>query len=155
MNFSSAKRPLLLGLALSLTGAAGAAAAVTPAVAGPSAPQNAPVAPAGRVSPAGTALSIAAATATSASPVATAAPPTVISVGQARGIAERAGNGRADKIEAEAGATGISYDVSVIRSDGTDVDLIIDGHTGRILTTFVEPPDPQDSNAPEPQDGSD
>ncbi|MDQ1737449.1 MAG: hypothetical protein QOH56_3700 [Pseudonocardiales bacterium] len=84
--------------------------------------------------------------------MAAAASPTVITLAQARGIAERAGRGLADKVQAETGPTGLSYDVSVTRSDGTDVELVMDGHTGRILTTIGEPPTPQDSSTPEPQD---
>jgi hypothetical protein len=161
MNLSSSKRPLLLGLALAVTGAAGAAVAVTLAVASPSAPQTPPVVPAAQASPAGAAASIAPAAASGTPPVATTAPavaavttPTVISLDQARGIAERAGNGQADKVQADTGPTGLSYDVSVTRSDGTDVEVIIDGHTGRILSTVAEPQNPQDSNTPDPQDGT-
>jgi hypothetical protein len=91
--------------------------------------------------------SIAPAAAPSA-PVAAAATPTVISLDQARGIAERAGNGQADKVAVDSGPAGITYDVSVIRSDGTDVELMIDGHTGRILSNLAEPQSLQDSNAP-------
>jgi uncharacterized membrane protein YkoI len=155
MNFNSAKRPLLLGLALSVTGAAGAAAAVTLAVASPPTAQNTTVAPTRQSSPAVAAPPIAAAPASSVTPVTAAPAPTVINPGQARGIAERAGNGQADNVQTETGPTGIAYDVSVTRSDGTDVQFIIDGHTGRILTTIAEPQNPQDSTAPDSQNGTD
>ena len=161
MNFSSSKRSLLLGLALAVTGAAGAAVAVTLAVASPSAPQTPPIVPAAQTFQAGTAPSIATgaasgapAVASSAPSVAAAATPTVISLDQARAIAERAGNGQADKVQADTAPTGLSYDVSVTRSDGTDVEVTIDGHTGRILSTVAEPQAPQDSNTPDPQEGT-
>jgi Peptidase propeptide and YPEB domain len=176
MNFSSSKRPLLLGLALAVAGAAGAAVAVTLAVASPSAPQTLPVVPAAQVLTAGSSPSIAvgadsgapvvtssAAPAVSAAPpvastapsVAPAATPTVISLDQARGIAERAANGQADQVQADTGPTGLTYDVPVTRSDGTDVEVIIDGHTGRIVSNVAEQQDPQDSNTPDPQDTPD
>jgi hypothetical protein len=152
MKFSNAKRPLLLGLALAVTGAAGAAVAVTLAVANPSAPQTPPAVPVAQAVPAGAAPSIAPAAASSA-PAGPAAPaavtPTVISLDQARGIAERAGNGQADKVQADTGPTGISYDVSVTRSDGTDIEVVVDGHTGRILSTVADSQNPQDSNVPD------
>ena len=168
MNFSSPKRPLLLALALAVPGAAGAAVAITLAVASPSAPQTLPVVPAAQTFPAGVAPSIAAGASSSAAPVASttapvastapsvaaAAAPTVISLDQARVIAERAGNGQADQVQADTGPTGLSYDVSVTRSDGTDVEVIIDGHTGRVLSTVAETQDPQDSNTPDTQDGT-
>jgi hypothetical protein len=155
MKLSSTKRPLRLGLALAVTGAAGAAAAVTLAVTSPAAPQTPPVVPAAQTSPAGAVPSIAPAAAPSAPAAPAAAAPTVISLDQARGIAERAGNGQADKVAVDSGPAGITYDVSVIRSDGTDVELIIDGHSGRILSNIAEPQSLQDSNAPDPQDGTD
>jgi uncharacterized membrane protein YkoI len=159
MNLTSPKRPLLVGLAL--TGTAGAAVAVTLAVAGPSAPHTPASASTAQASPAGAPPSTAAAAAARpAAPVTSTAPavaapaaPTIISPDQARAIAARAGNGQADQIQADRGPTGISYDVSVTRSDGTDVEVILDGHTGRILSTVADTQDPADTNAPDPQDG--
>jgi hypothetical protein len=163
MNLSSPRRPLLLGLAL--TGAAGAAVAVTLAVASPSTPDTAPAA---HAFAAGAAPSIAAAAASNPPPVTSPAPrvtsaarpvaapatPTIISLDEARGIAARAGNGQADQVQADAGPAGISYDVSVTRTDGTDVEVIIDGHTGRILSIITDTQNRVDANAPDAQDGA-
>ena len=178
MNFSSPKRPLLLGLGLAVTGAAGAAVAavaVTLAVASPSASQTPLLVPAAQTFATGAAPSTAAgvasggpAVASSAAPAAPAAPsvapaappvaaaatPTVISSDQARAIAERAGNGQAAEVQADTAPTGPTYDVSVTRTDGTDVEVVVDGHSGRILSTVAEPQDPQDSNTPDPQDSN-
>jgi hypothetical protein len=160
MNSTSAKRPLLLGLAL--TGAAGAAVAVTLAVASPSAaPHTLAGAPAAPTSPAGASPSAAAATTANPAPVASTtaalpgpATPTTISLDQARSIAAHAGNGQVDQIQADSGPTGISYDVSVTRADGTDVAVTIDGHTGRILSTIADTQTPPDANAPDAPDGT-
>jgi hypothetical protein len=150
MNLSSTKRPILLGLALG--GAAGAAAIITFAVSRPSASQAPLAAPAPQSSVAAAVTSIA--------PAAAAAPatsgPAPVTLDQARAIAEHAGNGQADKIETDTGPAGISYEVSVIRADGTDVELIVDARTGRILSNIAEQQDPQEqSDAPDPQDSSD
>jgi uncharacterized membrane protein YkoI len=71
---------------------------------------------------------------------------------QARALAERAANGQADQVEATVGPNGgVSYAVSVVRADGTDVQLVIDGRTGRVLSNVPEAQDtqpPQDIQSP-------
>jgi hypothetical protein len=156
MKHSSPKRPLLLGLALTITGAGGAAIAVTLAVTGPSPAHNPPmVSAAAQASLPATPPPIAPAAATSVAPVPPTHAPTPVSLDQVRAIAQRAGHGQVDKIEADAGPAGITYDVSVIRSDGTDAQLIVDARTGRILSNLAEQQDPQEqSDTPDPQDSS-
>jgi len=155
MNLSATKRPILLGLALG--GAAGAAAIITFAVTSPSASQTPPATPAPQSSVAAGVTSIAPALAV---PPVAAAPatsgPAPVALDQARAIAERAGNGQSDKIETDTGPAGITYDVSVIRSDGTDVEVVVDARTGRILSNLAEQQDPQEqSDTPDSQDSSD
>jgi uncharacterized membrane protein YkoI len=138
MNHRATKRPLLLGLTLAVTGAAGAAAAVTLAVTSPSASQTPPAVTAAQLSQPATQPPIAPAAAASAPAVAATPTPTAVSLDQARGIAERTGHGQVDKLEADAGPTGLTYNVSVIRADGADVQLVIDARTGTVLSNVVE-----------------
>ena len=146
MNHSASKRPLLLGLALAVTGAAGAAAAVTLAVTSPSARQTPPAMPAAQVVLPGSQPPIAPAVASSAAAVAAIPTPTAVSLDQARGIAARTGHGQVDKLEADAGPTGLIYNVSVIRADGADVQLVIDARTGTVLSNVVEQQNPPDGS---------
>jgi uncharacterized membrane protein YkoI len=144
MKHSATKRPLLLGLTLAVTGAAGAAAAVILAITSASTTQTPPAVPAAQLSQPATQPPIAPAVASSAPAVAAAPTPTAVSLDQARGIAERTGHGQVDKFEADAGPTGLTYNVSVIRADGADVQLVIDARTGTVLSNVVEPQNPQD-----------
>jgi hypothetical protein len=144
MKHSATKRPLLLGLTLAVTGAAGAAVAVTLALTSPSASQTPPAVPAAQLSQPGTQPPIAPAVASSAPAVAAAPTPTAISLDQARGIAERTGHGQVEKLEGDPGPTGLTYNASVIRADGADVQLVIDARTGAVLSNVVEPQNPPD-----------
>jgi uncharacterized membrane protein YkoI len=72
-----------------------------------------------------------------------AAVQTPVSLEQARAIAERIAGGRADKVEAEAGGI---YDVSVVRVDGSEAQLVIDARTGRVISNAVGAPDAPDTS---------
>jgi uncharacterized membrane protein YkoI len=66
-----------------------------------------------------------------------------VSLDQARATAERVAGGRADKVEAEAGGV---YDISVLRANGTEVQVVIDGRNGRVVSNVAEAPDVQDQS---------
>jgi hypothetical protein len=81
-------------------------------------------APQSSVAAAVTSIAPALAVAPAAAAPATSAPAPV-TLDQARAIAERAGNGQADKIETDTGPAGITYDVSVIRSSRSGISFAL------------------------------
>jgi uncharacterized membrane protein YkoI len=160
VNLNGTKQLFVLGLAVA--GSAGAAALITAAVTDPKATQTQLSSEPKQV-PAG-ATSVAPAVPAPAAaprraPKAQAAAPTSITLDQARAFAERAANGRADKVEADTGPGGLFYDVSVVRADGVEADLVVDGRTGRVLSNVMEPQDSPDSqeaqDVQEPQSAPD
>jgi hypothetical protein len=142
MKVTAKKKPVIVGMAL--VGSAAAAAGITLAVAdsGRSAPQ--PVAQALQA-PVDVPTSLAATT-PAARPVTPAAAPSpaAVTFDQARVIAERAGNGQMEKVDTEAIATGAAYDFTVIRADGTEVQLLVDVRSGRVLSNVADQPGPQE-----------
>jgi uncharacterized membrane protein YkoI len=142
MQVTAKKKPVIAGVAL--VGSAAAAAGITLAIAdsGRTAPQPVPLTqqipvdvttPAAAITPA-------------ARPVTPTATPTrtAVTLDQARGIAERVGNGRMLKVDTETIATGAAYDITVIRADGTEVDLLVDVRSGRVLSSVADQPEPQE-----------
>ena len=111
-----------LGGALCL-GAAGALA--TSAHADP--PARAHVAPAATASP--TTAVTTASTRSVQSPA-----PGQLSVAQALGVASRRMHAKPVKVELRVGAAGVDYEVKLARPDGSDVEVLVVGRTGRVLT---------------------
>jgi uncharacterized membrane protein YkoI len=157
MQVTAIKKPVIVATAL--IGSAAAAAVLTLAVAdsGRSASQPVPLAqqlPLVVTSPS-------AASTPAVLPVAPIAKPTqtTFTLDQARVIAERAGNGRMAKVDTEMIATGAAYDITVVRADGTEVQLLVDVRSGRVLSNVADLPGPQEQpnvgdqpSVPEPTD---
>ncbi|HLZ38136.1 MAG TPA: PepSY domain-containing protein [Mycobacteriales bacterium] len=66
------------------------------------------------------------------------AAPRLLTLPKAQGIAERAVGGRSIEIDLDHEDTGATYDVKVVRSDGTIYKVTVDAVSGRVLRTKIE-----------------
>ncbi|MDQ1749693.1 MAG: hypothetical protein QOE71_749 [Pseudonocardiales bacterium] len=150
MNINFGKRSLAVGLATGVTGAALATVAFTTHSSAPSRP----VPPAAASNAVSALPETAAPAATSATPRASA--PAAPNLAKVRAIAERAGGGQVEQLERRRATTGMTYQVSVIRPNGMEAQLIIDARNGQVLSNTVEPQDsvePKDSAEPKDSTG--
>jgi hypothetical protein len=84
-----------------------------------------------------------------------ASTPAAPNLAQVRKIAERAGGGQVEQLERRRAATGMEYQVSVIRPNGIEAQLMIDARSGQVLSNTVEPQDSAEpQNSAEPQDSA-
>jgi uncharacterized membrane protein YkoI len=74
---------------------------------------------------------------------------------QATGLAARAADGVADQVDTLTSPSGLSYQVSVTRADGSDFDVVIDARTGRVISSTAEPANGSDGQLPDAQDSQD
>ena len=129
MKITATSRPLVVGLALAgSVGLGGALAA--------SAATGTPARSAGTISMSGQGVDTTAGTTTAA----TATPRTGSAVGlvEASRIAALVGHGHVTKAEQESTLSGLAYEVSVVRPDGTERTVTVDHATGRVLANTLE-----------------
>jgi uncharacterized membrane protein YkoI len=65
------------------------------------------------------------------------AAPRLLTLPQAEGIAEHAVGGRSIEIDLDHEDSGATYDVKVVRSDGTIYKVTLDAASGRVLGTKI------------------
>jgi uncharacterized membrane protein YkoI len=142
--------PRGLALAAGVGGTAALAAVFVSAGATTPAQQAQPVAVSSSMAPMPSAAASPASTVPAASGAAAK-----LTLPQIRAIAERTAGGRAEDVE-PTGPAALSYQVSVVRGDGSETELVVDARSGRVINTVA---DPQDSAEPhdsaEPQDSAD
>ncbi|MGH8861387.1 MAG: PepSY domain-containing protein [Jatrophihabitantaceae bacterium] len=147
MDITSGKRPLVLGVAVGVAGAAAVVSLVafrhsssTPAVV---APVGVPVS-----SPAPVLNHTGGLTHARMRMAALQVGPATVRLDGARirTIAQRSARGRSEQIVRGVASTGSTYEVSVERIDGTELRVVLDAHSGRVLATLTEPADGQDGS---------
>jgi hypothetical protein len=135
MKIAASSRTLVVGLALAgSVGLGGALAA--------SAATGTPAHSAGSVSMAGQGLNTTAETTTAAG--GTTRTGSAVGLVEASRIAALVGHGHVTKAEQESTPTGLAYEVTVVRPDGTERTVTVDRTTGRVLANALE--DASDAN---------
>jgi uncharacterized membrane protein YkoI len=160
MNLDPRRGPALLGITLASTAAFALGGAVVLAAradtAAPSAYAKTTDTQAGAVERAGTAVPLAPATTAVSTPAADTLPtPSAapqppaqpLTLTQAVALASKRANGRLEKVDVKDGPQGRYFEVELTRRDGTDVDVIVQGRTARVVSVDRD----SDETAPRPR----